>query len=275
MTGQESPSANVDESLKHWRQGDFAWDVGGFLFASPADGDDAFDASEANENIVGLILISQSCDIVRRTGGRHYVAVAPLVNLSEEELSAAQKGRRPYLTNVENAGNAVFADLARVMSVHKEVVANWEHRPGFSSEAGRLRFAAALERKFGQFAFPDDFNFSMKRFCERVWSRHDRTDSTPGKVYRSLAQIRFRAQPDWTGDNRRMLVIAIMKNEEDCEVGREVISEELENILSRIAWPHGYEWQDTETKFWLATASELSAEDLLTSQRGDFDFLCY
>lgn len=275
MIGQGSPRANDDESLKHWRQGDFALDVGGFLFASRAEGDNAFDASEATKNIVGLVLISQSCDIVRRTGGRHYVAVSPLIKVSGEELSAAKKGRRPYLTNIENAGEAVFADLSCVMSVHKDVVATWQKHTGFSSEAGSLRFAAALERKFGQFAFPDDFNRSIKKFHERVWSRHDKNHSTPGKVYRSLVQVRFRAEPDWRSDNRRMLVIAIMKNEEDCEVGREVIREELENVLGTITWPHGYEWQDTELKFLLATARELSAEDLLTSQRGDFDFLCY
>lgn len=275
MTGQGLPTTNVDESLKLWRQGDFALDVGGFLFAGLTDDHDAFDAREVTENIVGLVVISQNCDIIRRTGGRFYIAVSPLVQVSAEEVAAAKKGRRPYLTSVENTAETVFADLSRVMSVHKDVVATWKRCAGFETVAGRLRFAAALERKFGQFAFPNDFHSSIKSFHARVWSRHDKVDSAPGKVYRSLVQIRFNAEPNWESDIRKMQVIAIMKSEEDCEVGRQSIYQELEEQLGKINWPAGYEWQDEDLKFLLATARELSADDLLKSQRADFDFLCY
>ena len=78
MSDGTPSTPNEDAPLEAWRQGDFASDAGGFLFAKPPSGDYPYDAKELTEGIVGLVIISQTCDIVRRTGGRHYVAVCPL-----------------------------------------------------------------------------------------------------------------------------------------------------------------------------------------------------
>ena len=262
-----------DDPLKHWRQGDFAIDVGGFLYASAAEGDDPFDASETTENIVGLVVISQTCDIVRRTGERHYLSVCPLIEKDENELPHILKGRRPYLADVENAGKLVFADLSRVMSVHKDVVKTWKRNTGFNSEATRLHFAAALERKFGQFAFPDEFDSAMKGFSGVVWKRHDKPGSKLGEVYRSLAQIRFRAEPNWEADERTITVIAVMKEKDARDVDRDYIGRMLDTEFDKIELPEGYKW--AEQRLILETAKGLSAEDIIESRRADFDFLCY
>ena len=273
MIKEGLPNVDLDEPLRHWRQGDFTFDAGGFLYASLAEGDEHFDAAETTEKIVDLIAVSQTCDIVRRTGGRHFVAVCPLMEVSESELSAIRKGRKPYMTVIENVPETFVADLRRVMSVHKDVVRNWERQNGFSSEAARLRFAAALERKFGQFAFPDKFQEAIKKFRDRVWSRHSKSGSEPGKVYRSLVQIRFCAEPNWTANKPRITVIAILQEKVVREIDRNTISGELDSILGKIKWNERYEWG--KPKFKLGTASELTAQDIITSQRGDFDFLCY
>lgn len=273
MVDQGLPIKDLDEPLKHWRQGDFALDVGGFLFAGIAEGDDPFDAEDITENIVGLVVISQTCDIVRCTSGRYYVAVCPLIKVTEQDLSAIRKGRRPYFTDIENTNKEVVADLRRVMSVHKNVLQTWEHQTGFSNDITRRRFGAALERKFGQFAFPDDFDEAIKQFRKRVWSRHAKPTSELGKIYRSLDQIRFAAEPNWTADKRKITVIAVLKEEDNREIDRATINKELNNILDKVLWPDGYAW--SEQKFILATAKDLTAEDILLSQRGDFDFLCY
>lgn len=168
MINQELPDANTEKSLTQWHQGDFALGVGGFLFAGLAEGDELFDAEETTDNVIGLVAISQTCDIVRRTGGRDFVTVCPMVDVPAAQLTDVQKGRKPYFADIEHAGRTVFADLRRVMSVHKDLVKTWKRQTGFS-DAGRLRFAAALERKFGQFAFPDDFDQAIKGFRNRVW----------------------------------------------------------------------------------------------------------
>ena len=119
MSDGTPSTPNEDAPLEAWRQGDFASDAGGFLFAKPPAGGYPYDAKELTEGIVGLVIISQTCDIVRRTGGRHYVAVCPLITVDEAE--------------VENAGETVFADLRRIMSVHKDLLRAWVRHEGFSS----------------------------------------------------------------------------------------------------------------------------------------------
>ena len=272
-TNREHRKSSEEDAITEWRQGDFALDVGGFLFAGVSEDGSAFDAEEHSDGIVGLVAISQTCDIVRKTGGRHYVTVCPLIKVNVEELSSIKKGRRPYLTDVENADEMVFADLRRLMSVDKDLVSKWDRSTGFNSEGGRVRFAAALERKFGQFAFPDEFDQAMKSFRERVLSRHAKTQSKVGMVYRSLAQIRFRSDPDWSTKRRTVTVVAIMHDKDSREVERSDIKDELEEVLGKIQWPHGFEW--AVPKFLLGTAKDFTAEDILSSRRGDFDFLCY
>ncbi len=261
MNEQEMPTIDPDESLKYWRQGDFAYSVGGFLYAGIAVGDEPYKATDNLENVVGLIVISQTCDIVRRTGGRNYLSVSPLFKKNVKELSNIQHGRRPYLVEVENTDEEVVADLSCVMSVHKDVVRTWKRQTGFNDMNGRLRFAAALERKFGQFAFPDEFDEAIKKFRQRIWERHNKQAKAAGKIYRSLAQIRFQAYPDWTDDNRKITVIAVMKENREDGVERDDIYQELEDQLEKIKWPRGYEWGDPN--FVLGTAKDLSAEDII------------
>ena len=248
-------------------------DAGGFLFASTPQGEAAYDAREETSGVCGLIAISQTCDIVRDTGGRNHVAFCPLVRIQSALVTEVEKGRRPYLVYVANSEDTVFADLRRIMSVEKQLVRTWERRSGFSEENARIRFAVALERKFGQFAFPDDFDAAVTRLRQRVWSRHDKQDSAPGKVYRSLEQIRFRAEPNWEADKRKICVIAIMRDVGSLEATRLEISKELEQELKKIEWPDRYQWGSP--RLLLGATRDLTAEDLLTSQRGDFEFLCH
>ncbi len=261
-----------EEPLRHWRQGDFAIDVGGFLFAEPSDDEFAFSAAEEPDDSWGLIVVSQTCDIVRATSGRDHVAVCPLIKRPAAELSEIRKGKRPNLVQVENAPSDVFADLARIMSISKSLLATWDRVSGFDSDQTRSRFAAALERKFGRFAFPDEFDAAIKSFRDRVWRRHDKAQSEVGQVYRSLAEIRFKANPSWDADQREITVLAILQPEGLREANRDVIQRELEGAIGKIQLPNGYVWA-TPT-FYLASAADLTGEDILSSDRADFDFLC-
>ncbi len=261
--------------LSEWRQGDFSLNVGGFLYAGASTDGEPFDAREVRKGVLGLVVISQTCDIVRLrwSDGRHYVAVCPLIQLAPEKIKEVHKGRRPYLSVVENVGDGVFADLRRPFSVDKDLLREWERVDGFSSETRRARFSSVLERKFGQFAFPDDFDSAFKNFKDRVWSRHDKTDSPPGKVYRSIQQIRFRVLPNWESQEKNLAVIAILLPAADREVDVEVISAELSEQLAKVELPVGYTWD--EPQFVAQTADSLTANDILQSHRGDFDFLCF
>lgn len=263
-----------DEPLLEWKQGDFALNVGGFLFANLSESGEHFDAEEDEGDIVGLIVISQTCDIVRRTGGRHFVSVCALTKRPETEVREIKSGRRPYFAVVDNTDEAVFADLRKIMSVSKDLLRTWDRQEGFGAETGRVQFANSLERKFGQFAFPDDFDRAMSAFKQRVWKRHDKTESLPGKVYRSLLQIRFKCEPDWDSARKKIRVLAILREPKFREALRQQIAEELEDSLSKVELPEDYSWSDNDLKFILATAKNLNAADVLGSRRADFDFLC-
>ena len=68
-------------------------------------------------------------------------------------------------------------------------------------------------------------------------------------------------------------MIAVMRKQQEREASREEIQHELQQELAKIAWPTGYQWGGPELI--LGTEAELSAEDVMSSQRADFDYLCY
>lgn len=261
------------DPIQNWRQGDFTLDGGGFFFGNSSDQGEPFDVILQTEGVVGLIVISQTCEIVQLSGGRHYVAVCPLIEVDEKEIVSTEKGMRPYLAFVENTDKNVFADLRRLMSIHKNLLAQWKRTAGFTTASKQMRFAAALERKFGQFAFPDDFNAAIERFRRRIWRRHDKTDSPIGVVYRSISEIRFRALPSWEADEREITVLAILDSKSPLEVSEQRIYDEVNAALDTVDWPTGYVWSDT--KFQIASTDQLTVADYLTSVRGDFDYLSY
>ena len=183
------------------RQGDYSPQVGGFIYATLSDSDSAYDVEEEFEGVIGLVVIIQSCDIAQHHPERQFVAVCPLLEVNEKLFRECEKGMRPYFVTIENHDRNVVADLRRIMSIHKKLLSTWEHKAGFSSESGRVKFAAALERKFGLFAFPDRFKIAIKPFRDQIRSRHNKSGSALGKIYRSLLEIRFRAMPSWDADH--------------------------------------------------------------------------
>ena len=262
---------SIGDPLSDWRQGDFVTVSHGFVCLG-IDGE-FISAKTIEADILGYVLISQSCDIVRRTSGRDFVAVCPLIRIEGDRRNEAKKGRLPYMINIENAGDLVYADLRRVMSIEKDVIARWERNVGFDTDKGRLRFAAALERKFGQFAFPDEFDAAVKRFKEKVWSRYDK-DSPLKSIYKSLAQIRFGAEPDWASSgSKKIMCVAILADKLEDEVSRKDVSDALNREFDAIKWPNGYEWN--APRLLLQQAKDLTGEDLISTQRADFDFLSY
>lgn len=269
----EASKPSWEEKLAAWRQGDFALDVGGFLLAEPAN-DHAikYEAAEINDGVVGLVLISQTCDVVRATDDKPMVSVSPLVHCEPSRWKEILMGRFPSLTTLEHAPEEqMVVDLGRTMCVTKELLAAWPRKDGFTTESSATRFAAALERKFGRFAFPDEFDLAMKGFQQRVRSRHTKPDSDVGKVYRSLNQLRFNAAPDWNAADKTITLLAILHEKTKREISDEEIRKELREQVDKVVWPAGYNWGSPD--FMLATAGDLSGADILGSQLADFEYL--
>lgn len=129
----------IDVALTEWRQGDLALDESWFIHV----GDPAAPLSEAaaqaeaegiqalTSEAAGLVVVTQTCDIVRNCTERPYIEVAPLMRVGEEDLHAVQRGRRPAHATLPSLTQAsLVADLDRVMTVEKSIVASWKRTAG-------------------------------------------------------------------------------------------------------------------------------------------------
>lgn len=204
----EATQAAIDRALRDWRQGDCVLGEEYFLFridierpltpeaASAAE--EGADAAEAE--VRGLMVATQSCDIVRPCGDRPFLEVCPLVEVEDRVMEEIRRGRRPghaYIPGVADRG--LVADLDRVMTVEKAVVARWDRIPGCRTDDERRGLARALARKRVRVAFPDDYVELAKPLVRRMSRKHDK-GSDEGRALRALREIRVRVAPSWEAD---------------------------------------------------------------------------
>lgn len=146
----------------------------------------------------GLVLISQTCDIVRFCTERNFLEVAPLFEVDEEELEGIRKARRPQFAYIPGvAQRRLVADLDRIMTIEKAAAATWDRTEGCKTDQDFREFAQALTRKRARFAFPDDFERKVvvdlkKRIREKYGKNSDE-----GEALRALHEIRVTATPSW------------------------------------------------------------------------------
>ena len=191
--------------LPEWRQGDCvigpqrfyyrAAEVGTAAAGEPpqdGNGDDVW-----KEEVEGLVVITQNCDIERDVSVYPRVEVAALVKRDGKFVKEGARQRRPRFALVPQVATmGLVADLSRVMVVEKEVVAAWPRHPGCVTDDDRRAFARALARKYERFAFPTDFTTLVGELTDMLKETHDRP-SPEGRALRALQWIRVRADPGW------------------------------------------------------------------------------
>ncbi len=157
----------------------------------------------------GLIIISQSCDLVRPAARERYVQVARLVTEPDPDKRKALLGAHtPTKIRVPNRDD-LFIDLTVVTTMDKDAIAHltWDRTITTSQDAEE--FAQALGRKVSRFAFPDEFQDAIKKFRDRVRKKHDR-DSAEGRAWEKVRQIRATATDDWTDDEYDVTVTFVL-----------------------------------------------------------------
>ena len=213
----------IDEALRAWRQGDVSLDDGlEFLHIadlsrphSPASRQVADAMADRGEFIKagsaavlelvrGMVMLSQTCDVVRGCQERPFVEVAPLIEMSGQEIEPIRRLKRPAFAYVPaTAGECLVADLDRTMTVEKAVVAGWKRTPGWRTDDELRDFALALARKRSRFAFPDDFVAAAQALQRRFVDKHDKK-TVEGAHLRALREIRVRAAPSWNEKQIRL-----------------------------------------------------------------------
>ena len=181
--------------LRELRQGDFSFDENWFVYRSAPDHGGN---SVVEEEIVGIVILSQSCDIVRDASERPYLEVCPLVQIKQDSiLNEIQKGLRPRYAYVPQAAEQMLvADLDRVMTVDKAHASSWKFQKGCINGQEQRHFASALARKRTRFALPDDIVQRLRPLQTRILKKHPR-DSPEGRLLRLMKEIRLLAFPSW------------------------------------------------------------------------------
>ncbi|MCY4309835.1 MAG: hypothetical protein OXC54_00735 [Rhodospirillaceae bacterium] len=219
MALSEEDEKAIDQALRAWRQGDISLDAGlEFLHLadlsrphSPASMQAAKAALGEGEAITaaampvldetrGMVMLSQTCDVIRNCRARPFVEVASLVDVPEPWVEEVRRLKRPAFAFVPaTADQRLVADLDRVMTVEKALVAGWTRIPGWDTDKELRDFAQSLARKRSRFAFPDDFVAAASRLQAHLAARHNR-QTDEGAHLRALREIRVRAAPSWDAD---------------------------------------------------------------------------
>ncbi|MFI4973245.1 MAG: hypothetical protein ACHP84_01755 [Caulobacterales bacterium] len=210
-------ASGTDEwSLEDWRQGDIILDAA-VPFMHLADAENPLSAEakrvaeqpgEPNEwpllievDVPGLVILTQSCDLVRPSSARPYVEVAPLQTLTPELMQEVRRNTRPQYAALPGLGARDLAvDLDRVMTLEKAVIAKLGDRSrvrGCPDAAATAEFAGKLARKRSRPAFPTDFVEAIRPIQERIKKKHG-NDSPEGRFYAACDEIRVVALPDWS-----------------------------------------------------------------------------
>lgn len=214
MSISEESALQINDALQHWSQGDIVLH-GNIEFIHLADlrrahspassrllqdiacGDIPASPLTVVDVVPGLVVLSQTCDLRRDCRHRPFVEVAPLAQVTSEELEAIRCLKRPafgYLPKVVDRG--LVADLDRIMTVEKAVVAARKPLRGFNGDKELREFRHTLARKWARMAFPDDFVEAAQRMRSRILSKY-RKLSEEGAHLRALREIRVAAAPSW------------------------------------------------------------------------------
>jgi hypothetical protein len=271
----ETGIQQVDAALKDWRQGDCVlgeqWFVYRFdpqqpLTESSKAVDDDIDLAESEA--MGLAVVTQTCDIVRSCILRPFLEVVPLVVVDETRLSEIKRGRRPQYAFIPGiAEKCLVADLDRVMTLEKAIVAKWSRIYGCSNDEEIRDLGQALARKRVRFAFPDDFTKLVQKLQSRLQEKHPKL-SNEGEALRALREIRVRATPSWNVPEIELMFWFIRNKNEPTfkDMGwHEMLKKWLELV------PKSGRFQSIEGQ--VGTLEDLSAQDYVESDPLDLDHL--
>lgn len=272
---EEDVIARVDAASSEWRQGDAVLGENWFLFKLDPSfplTEPAHNASEAGlwaaeESVQGLMVVTQTCDIVRSCRNRPFLQVAPLIEVTPGFFHEVARGYRPQFaapSGLEEHG--LVADLDRIMTVEKALLLGWARVAGCNREADRRHLSLALARKRARVAFPDDFAEFADPLRRRVSAKHDK-NSQEGRALRGLREIRVRAAPSWDAENVEITIFFIREDNQSSFEGRSW-DKLLESWLDLL--PEGSRFRPQGL---VVALEDLGARDYAESDPLDLDYL--
>ena len=226
-----------------WRQGDCVVGTQDFVFrilaAKPLTkaGQQAVAEDPETEFVVepvdGLMVVSQSCDIVRNPEERPFVEAAPLVKLTEATFKEVILGARPQFVTVPGLhADRLAADLDRIQTVEKSLLATWPRHPGCLVDADRRSLGKQLARKRYRAALPDEFTPWFKPLRNR-FARLGDSGAIDAAVFRELEEIRIQASPSWDASQIDVFIWLILSDDAPTRDRSDVLDAWLAKIPPR------------------------------------------
>jgi hypothetical protein len=284
--------SDVDAALGEWQQGDviLGADVPFFHLAdltrpvTPQSEEFATEIQDGGDplaniasTVPGFVVISQTCDLVRSSGERALVQVAALVSVDPATVEETKRGFRPryaYIPEVEEQG--LVADLTAIMTIEKSVLIQMPGGTrvrGCPTDTDARRFAEALTRSLGRFAFPDDFVAAIKPVQKRIVEKHGKVTrdkkgrpTAEGQVLETMTEIRVSCTPSWTAAQNELVFYFIFDDRRHIPADADDV---IEAILGRFK-PTGIFKAPT---FRIVTLNEMSAAAYKSSDPLDLDNL--
>lgn len=261
------PTDEVPVPYTAWCQGDFVkLDVAQvrMIYGGAKDGfttlqPKRLDAPEYR----GYVVISQTCDINRDIKRVPVVLVVPLVET--QAYAEALRGRSPRFSCVDEAGEGLAADLATVMSVDKNYLVNWKREVGFTTDDGRKRFARDIERAFGRFAFPDEFNEIMEPFVRKIKEQVNKPKKDFGKKLLAVDDIRVSTTAlSWDEKKVPLSFMIIWSDDVDDEQAN-TVQEAFSSEIKALAWNEKFSLLDPSVPARFGSYDDFSVRDYLSS----------
>jgi len=201
ITCSEDTIKRIDTTLANCKQGDCYLGDREFITLARVMIDDVEEDDWVASKVAGFVILTQTCDLVRTCALRPFVELAPLIQVKQEILEDVIGWRRPDYAFIPGvADKKLVADLDRVMTVQKVVIADWDRIRGLQSDDEVRAFQRVLARKRQRFAFPDEFTEFVKPLQKRIKEKHGK-ESSEGEALRALAEIRVAAAPSWNSDH--------------------------------------------------------------------------
>ena len=150
-------------------------------------------ASRATDGAV--VVVAQTCDLVKSPDKRPDTLVAPIVTLKDDELREAKAGTRPRYAHLPRLATDAFGDLDHVFPIEKAALLGRRQSAAVATTHEVLQLASAIARSFGRFAFPDEFVRAVRPLTQRLRDKYGR-QSPEGEVLRSQVE-EILIEADW------------------------------------------------------------------------------
>ena len=191
----------IGEVCRPWRQGDVFRGTKAFFF------DEAWRPTFAG-TAYGSVVVSQTCDAC--LPNRPMIQLARVVELVDENaIDQAADGKRPQYVPIPQLGREFFGDLEIVTTVAKTALRGCERIAGVKSDDEVRKFAFAVTRRFGRFAYPDDVVKVLEPVSDILASKARRENSPLGKALADVNSFRVQCE-DWSSPPYDLTLLVIM-----------------------------------------------------------------